>query len=88
MESAHTDRVTAPGSGRTSTSPDRKRQAALGVIALAAIWLIAFIVSNSESVRVSFVFGHLTLSLIWVMIICAVLGALLAFTVPRVSRPH
>ncbi len=59
---------------------------ALGVAALAAIWLVAFIVSNSESVRVSFVFGDLTLSLIWVMIICAALGALLAWAVPRFSR--
>jgi uncharacterized integral membrane protein len=53
---------------------------------LVAIWLIAFIVSNSESVRVSFVFGHVSLSLIWVMVICAVLGAALAWAVPRFSR--
>ena len=65
---------------------DRKRMIALGIAALAAIWLVAFIVSNSETVKVSFVFGDLTLSLIWVMIICAVLGALLAWVVPRLSR--
>ncbi len=79
-----------PRSGQTqrmsSNSPDRKRMVALGIVALAAIWLVAFIVSNSETVRVSFVFGHVSLSLIWVMIICAVLGAVLAFGIPRLSR--
>ena len=59
---------------------------ALVVAALAAIWLVAFIVSNSETVKVSFVFGDVTLSLIWVMIICAVLGAVLAWAIPRFTR--
>jgi uncharacterized integral membrane protein len=67
-------------------SRDPKRMVGLALLALAAIWLVAFIVSNSETVRVSFVFGHVALSLIWVMIICAVLGALLAFAVPRLLR--
>ncbi len=53
------------------------------VVALVAVWLVAFIVSNSETVKVSFVFGHVSLSLIWVMIICALLGALLALAIPR-----
>jgi uncharacterized integral membrane protein len=56
------------------------------VIALVAIWLVAFILSNSETVRVSFVFAHISLSLIWVMIICAVLGAGLAPAIPRLRR--
>jgi uncharacterized integral membrane protein len=73
--------------GRSSaTGPDRKRIVALGIIAIAAIWLVAFILSNSETVRVSFVFGHVSLSLIWVMIICAALGAGLAWAIPRFSR--
>ncbi len=66
--------------------PDSKRIAAWVILALAAIWLVAFISSNSETVRVSFVFGHVSLSLIWVMIICAVLGAILAFGIPRLAR--
>lgn len=77
----------APEGARAhSSSADRKRIVALGISALAAIWLVAFIISNSESVRVSFVFGDLTLSLIWVMIICAALGAVLTWAVPRFSR--
>jgi uncharacterized integral membrane protein len=41
---------------------------------------------NSQHVKVSFVFGDVSLSLIWVMIICAGLGALLALALPRVLR--
>ncbi len=71
---------------RSSSSSSHKRTAALVILALVAIWLVAFIVSNAETVRVSFVFGHVSLSLIWVMIICAALGAGLAWGVPRCSR--
>jgi uncharacterized integral membrane protein len=67
----------------SSKTSDRKRMVALVMLALVALWLVAFIVSNSETVRVSFVFGNVSLSLIWVMIICAVLGAILAFGIPR-----
>jgi uncharacterized integral membrane protein len=74
MESAQT---------HSSTATDRKRLAALAIVCLVAIWLVAFIVSNAETVRVSMVFTHVSLSLIWVMIICAVLGAGLALAIPR-----
>jgi uncharacterized integral membrane protein len=67
----------------SSKTSDRKRMVALVMLALVALWLVAFIVSNSETVRVSFVFGNVSVSLIWVMIICAVLGAILAFGIPR-----
>jgi uncharacterized integral membrane protein len=69
-----------------SPASRRKRIIALAIIAVAAAWLIAFILSNTETVRVSFVFGHVSLSLIWVMVICAVLGAGLALAIPRLRR--
>ncbi len=76
-----------PRAHRASTSStDRKRTIALVIVALVAIWLVAFVLSNSETVRVSFVFAHVSLSLIWVMIICAVLGAVLAAAIPRLRR--
>lgn len=76
-----------PKAARPSTSrTDRKRMVALAIVALAAIWLVAFILSNSETVRVSFVFGDISLSLIWVMIICSALGAGLAVAIPRWGR--
>lgn len=87
MDSAHmSDRTSQQPSQPRSSSPEPKRVVALIIVALVAAWLIAFIVANSETVKVSFVFGDVTLSLIWVMIICALLGALLTFAVPRVLR--
>ena len=72
--------------GTSQNKHDPKKIAAWVILVLAAAWLIAFIVSNSEQVKVSFVFGDVTLSLIWVMIICAVVGALLAVLIPRLQR--
>jgi uncharacterized integral membrane protein len=59
---------------------------ARGIAVLAAIWLVAFVVSNLETARVSLVFGHVALALIWVMIVCAALGAGLAWAIPRLGR--
>ena len=70
----------------SSTPPDRKRLVAVVIVGLVAVWLVAFIISNAETVRVSFVFGHVAVSLVWVMVICAVLGAGLAQAIPRLSR--
>jgi uncharacterized integral membrane protein len=86
MEATRTHQGPNGARAPSSAGAGRKRLVALGVIAVAGIWLVAFILSNSENVRVSFVFGHLKLSLIWVMIICAALGAVLAWAVPRFSR--
>jgi uncharacterized integral membrane protein len=86
MEASQTQTGHGRARDASAQGSDRRRMVALGIAALAAIWLVAFILSNSESVRVSFVFAHLTLSLIWVMIICTALGAGLAWAVPRFSR--
>ena len=40
------------------------------------ILLIAFVLDNSQTVKVGFVFFSTRLSLIWVLLIAAVLGAL------------
>jgi uncharacterized integral membrane protein len=75
-----------PPTGPPSGVRDSSRVAALVIVALVAIWLVAFILSNSETVRVTFVFGHFALSLIWVMIVCTALGAALAVAIPRLAR--
>lgn len=77
--------VTQPAPAH-SNRRDRKQIARWVILALAAAWLIAFVISNSEQVKVSFVFGDVTLSLIWVMIICAVTGTVLAVLIPLRSR--
>jgi len=47
------------------------------------IVLVAFVVDNSEHVRVGFVFFHADVALIWVLIVTAALGALADRLVPR-----
>lgn len=63
---------------RRSRSIEPRRAIALVIVVLAIAWLVAFVASNSQTVRVSFVFAHVRLSLIWVMLICAALGAIIA----------
>ena len=84
MGTAHRQ-VHAKGRGGVSDT-SRKRIVARVIVALVAIWLVAFILSNFKTVSVSLVFGHVALALIWVMIVCAVLGAALAWAIPRLSR--
>ena len=86
MSSGRGQTPSAGGAPARSRTAEIKRLAVLVLIVLVAIWLVAFIVSNSESVKVSFVFGDVALSLIWVMILCAVLGAFLAWAIPRLRR--
>lgn len=83
MHTTHTHAGSPQAAGTRSRQPDVKRIVALVIVVLAVAWLVSFVVSNSAQVTVSFVFGDVTLSLIWVMIICAVLGAGLAVAILR-----
>ena len=62
------------------SSPARKRNprdvARLVVSGLALVLLVAFVIDNSNAVKVGFVFFSAHVSLIWVLLIAAVLGAL------------
>ncbi len=86
MDSVHTASRAQPGAAPGSTGRDPKRLVAFAIVILAAAWLISFVVSNSQKVKVSFVFGDVSLSLIWVMILCAVLGAVLVLATQQLSR--
>jgi uncharacterized integral membrane protein len=48
----------------------------LVVTGLGLVLLIAFVLDNSQTVKVGFVFFNAQLSLIWVLLIAALLGAL------------
>ena len=67
----------APGSA--GRSPEKKRETREVVRLVAAgvglIVLVAFVLDNSQTVKVGFVFFSTELSLIWVLLIAAVLGA-------------
>ena len=66
------------GPGRRVPGPKaRAREIARIVVAvLALVLLIAFVLDNSHTVKVGFVFFNAKVSLIWVLLIAAFLGAL------------
>jgi len=69
-----------PSSEGTGRSPRGKRETKdlvrIGVTVLALVLLIAFVLDNSNTVKVGFVFFSTRISLIWVLLIAAFLGAL------------
>ena len=64
----------------TSRSAAKKRDAReigrLVIGAVGLVLLIAFVVGNSNDVKVIYIFGHATTSLIWVILAAALLGVL------------
>ena len=63
-----------------------RRLALAGALVLVLILVIIFVVQNSGSVKVSFVFFSARISLIWVIVLSAVLGAAVALIVARLVR--
>ena len=68
-----------PAQGSPGRTPGRKREnkeiVRLAVAGIALILLIAFVLDNSQTVKVGFVFFSTRISLIWVLLIAALLGA-------------
>jgi uncharacterized integral membrane protein len=66
---------------------DRQTRVAKAIALLVILGvLIAFIVANSQSVTVHFVFFTRRPALIWVMFACALLGAILGYLIGRPAR--
>ena len=74
------DAAGQPSQGSPGKAPRRKREpreiARIVVAVAGLILLVAFVLDNSQTVKVGFVFFSTQLSLIWVLLIAAVLGAL------------
>ncbi len=60
--------------------------ALVGALVLIGSLALLFIVENSGSVRVSFVFFSAEISLIWVMVLSAVAGAIAGLAIARLVR--
>jgi uncharacterized integral membrane protein len=71
---ARSDRAASPG------TPGKKRQnrdnTRIVVAVVALVLLIAFVLDNQTTVPIGFIFFHVNLSLIWVLLLAAFLGAL------------
>jgi uncharacterized integral membrane protein len=69
-----------PSQGSTGRSPGKRRETReivrIAVAVVGLVLLIAFVLDNSKTVKVGFVFFSSRISLIWVLLIAAVLGAL------------
>ena len=65
---------------------DSREIARLGVGALGLVLLVAFVVGNSNDVKVNFIFTDATTSLIWVILVSAVLGVLVDRLVIALGR--
>jgi len=55
-------------------------------IVVALVLLLVFIVDNSDPVNVSFVFFDADISLIWVIVLSAVIGWIVGFLLARLIR--
>jgi uncharacterized integral membrane protein len=62
------------------------RVAKLLVALFIAIVLIVFIVENSDATRIDYVFFHRQTRLIWIMLVCAILGGVVGYLVGRPGK--
>ena len=73
---------------------DKRRLAIAGVITVVSIFVLLFIVKNNRNTDVSFVIFTIKTSLIWVIVLSLIAGAILGVTLPRLlqqrrrSRTH
>ena len=68
--------ATVPTDGSAKGKRSAREITRIVVAVVALILLIAFVLDNSNTVRVGFVFFKADVSLIWVLLIAAFLGAL------------
>lgn len=81
--------MTPPDDGPDRPGLDERQVhqiALVGGLVLVGSLVLLFIVENSRAVRVSFVFFSATISLIWVIILSAVAGAVAGLVVARLIR--
>ena len=70
---------------KPNVDPERRLYALVAVAALVVIYVVAFIVSNAASVKLSFVVFDASLSLIILMVGCLLIGFGLGILATRVT---
>jgi uncharacterized integral membrane protein len=75
-----------PPGRRKPTEPELRRILTLVGLGLIGLYLLLFIILNANDVQVSFVFFSADVSLIWVILLSVVLGAIAGPLLMRLLR--
>src|SRR5262245_11865424 len=71
------------------SGPEQRRYATLAIVAVLVLYVVGLLVANSRQVRISFVLGSTTISLLWLIILCVTLGGVIGWIVRgRYDRPR
>lgn len=84
MNAPHDSR--GPGGHEGLTEEQVRRIGLIGALVLVAVLVLVFIIDNSKSVPVSFVFFTARISLIWVIVFSLVIGAIGGELLKRIVR--
>jgi uncharacterized integral membrane protein len=66
--------------------PEQSLYILVGVLAVALLYVVGFVVANSHRVNVDFVLFSASASLIWVILISLVLGGVCGFALARLGQ--
>ena len=81
------DGIPAPGSPVGPSAPrESKRGAKAIVAALVLVLLIVFVIRNSQRVSVDFIVTQGHFRLIWVIVICSILGGVVGYLLGRPTK--
>ena len=77
----------APGSPPGPSAPPASKRGAKAVVAaLVLVLLIVFVIRNSQHVSVDFIVTQGHFRLIWVIVICSILGGIVGYVLGRPPR--
>jgi uncharacterized integral membrane protein len=64
-------------------STDQRRYAALAIVALLVLYVCGLIIANAKQVHISFVLGSASISLLWLIILCVLIGCVIGWQLHR-----
>src|SRR5258708_31350843 len=79
-------RSTPGPDGSPAPAKESQRGAKAAVAALVLVLLIVFVIRNSQRVSVDFIITKGHFRLIWVIVICSILGGVVGYLLGRPSR--
>jgi uncharacterized integral membrane protein len=59
--------------------PEQRRYITLALVALLVLYVVGLIIANAKSVSISFVVGSASISLLWLIILCVLMGMVIGW---------